>query len=59
LDVATSLRARRLCAPPGDDCRCVDRLGELWDDLRILLLLIVVIFLAMAMSGDDVMAADP
>jgi hypothetical protein len=34
------------------------RLGKLWDDLRSLLLLIVMMFLAMAMSGDDVMAAD-
>ena len=34
------------------------RLGNLWDDLRSLLLLIVMILMAMAMSGDDVMAAD-
>jgi hypothetical protein len=35
------------------------RLGDLWDDLRSLLLLIVMILMAIAMSGDDVMAADP
>jgi hypothetical protein len=35
------------------------RLGNLWDDLRSMLILIVMMFLAMAMSGDDVMAADP
>ena len=33
--------------------------GKLWDDLRSLLLLIVMMFLAMATSGDDTMAADP
>jgi hypothetical protein len=35
------------------------RVGKLWDDLRSLLLLIVMMFLAMAMSFDDTMAADP
>ena len=35
------------------------RLGRLWDDLRSLLLLIVMMFLAIAMSCDDTMAADP
>ena len=35
------------------------RVGKLWDDLRSLLLLIVMMFLAMATTGDDVMAADP
>ncbi|HEX3450569.1 MAG TPA: hypothetical protein VHS97_20105, partial [Isosphaeraceae bacterium] len=35
------------------------RVGKLWDDLRSLLLLIVILFLAMAMSFDDTMAADP
>ena len=35
------------------------RVGKLWDDLRSLLLLIVMMFLAMAISGDDTMAADP
>ena len=35
------------------------RKGKLWDDLRSLLLLIVMMFVAMATSGDDVMAADP
>ncbi len=35
------------------------RVGKLWDDLRSLLLLIVMMFLAMATSGDDTMAADP
>ncbi len=34
------------------------RIGKLWDDLRSLLLLIVMILMAIAMSGDDVMAAD-
>jgi hypothetical protein len=34
------------------------RVGKLWDDLRSLLLLIVMMFLAMAMSFDDTMAAD-
>ena len=35
------------------------RAGKLWDDLRSLLLLIVMMFLAMATSGDDTMAVDP
>lgn len=35
------------------------RVGKLWDDLRSLLLLIVMMFMAMATSGDDAMAADP
>ncbi len=35
------------------------RVGKLWDDLRSLLLLIVMMFLAIATSGDDKMAADP
>ena len=35
------------------------RVGKLWDDLRSLLILIVMMFLAMAMSGDETMAADP
>ncbi len=35
------------------------RVGKLWDDLRSLLLLIVMMFLAMATSFDDTMAADP
>jgi hypothetical protein len=35
------------------------RVGKLWDDLRSLLLLIVILFLATAMSFDDTMAADP
>ena len=35
------------------------RRGKLWDDLRSLLILIVMMFLAMATSGDDAMAADP
>ena len=35
------------------------RVGRLWDDLRSLLLLIVMMFLAMAMCFDDTMAADP
>ncbi len=34
------------------------RVGKLWDDLRSLLLVIVMMFLAMAMSFDDTMAAD-
>ncbi len=34
------------------------RLGRLWDDLRTLLLVIVIMFLAIAMSGDDFLAAD-
>jgi hypothetical protein len=36
----------------------VIRIGKLWDDLRSILLLIVMILMAIAMSGDDVMAAD-
>ena len=35
------------------------RVGKLWDDLRSLLLLIVMMFLAMATVGDDTMVADP
>ncbi|MGO9464336.1 MAG: hypothetical protein ACLQIB_45480 [Isosphaeraceae bacterium] len=35
------------------------RVGKLWDDLRSLLILIALIFLAMATSFDDTMAADP
>jgi hypothetical protein len=35
------------------------RAGKLWDDLRSILLLIVMMFIAMAMSFDDTMAADP
>ena len=35
------------------------RKGRLWDDLRSLLLLIVMMFVAMATSGDDTMAAAP
>lgn len=35
------------------------RLGRLWDDLRTLLLLIVMMFLAIAMSCDDPLAAAP
>ncbi|HKI18144.1 MAG TPA: hypothetical protein VKA15_09695, partial [Isosphaeraceae bacterium] len=35
------------------------RAGKLWDDLRSLLILIVMMFLAMATSFDDTMAADP
>jgi hypothetical protein len=35
------------------------RLGRLWDDLRTLLLLIVMMFLAIAVSGDDTVAAAP
>jgi hypothetical protein len=35
------------------------RMGRLWDDLRSLLLLVVIMFLAMATSGDDVLSADP
>lgn len=34
------------------------RLGRLWDDLRSLLLVIVIMFLAIAMSGDDFLAVD-
>jgi hypothetical protein len=35
------------------------RIGKLWDDLRSLLLLIVICFFAMAIFGDDAMASDP
>src|SRR5262245_57196466 len=35
------------------------RVGKLWDDLRSLLILDVIMFMAMAMSGDETMAADP
>jgi hypothetical protein len=35
------------------------RLGKLWDDLRSLLVLVVIMFLAIAMNWDDSMAADP
>jgi hypothetical protein len=35
------------------------RLGRLWDDLRTLLLLVVMMFLAIAMSCDDPVAAAP
>ncbi len=35
------------------------RVGKLWDDLRSLLILIVLMFLAMATSFDDIMAANP
>jgi hypothetical protein len=35
------------------------RVGRLWDDLRSLLVLVVMMFLAIAMSCDDTMAADP
>ncbi len=35
------------------------RVGRLWDDLRSLLVLIVMMFLAIAMSCDDTMAANP
>jgi hypothetical protein len=35
------------------------RLGKLWDDLRSLLILVVMMFLAIAVSCDDTMAADP
>jgi hypothetical protein len=35
------------------------RVGKLWDDLRSLLLLVVMMFLAMALCGDETMAADP
>jgi hypothetical protein len=34
------------------------RVGRLWDDLRSLLVLVVMMFLAIAMSGDDTMAAN-
>jgi hypothetical protein len=34
------------------------RKGKLWDDLRSILLLIVMMFVAMAMSADDAMATD-
>jgi hypothetical protein len=35
------------------------RVGKLWDDLRSLLILVVMMFLAMALCGDETMAADP
>jgi hypothetical protein len=35
------------------------RVGRLWDDLRSLLILVVMMFLAIAMSCDDTMAANP
>ena len=35
------------------------RAGKLWDDLRSILLLIVIMFVAMAISFDDTMAANP
>jgi hypothetical protein len=35
------------------------RAGKLWDDLRSLLILIVMMFMTMAMSGDDTLAANP
>src|SRR5262245_4078141 len=35
------------------------RVGQLWDDLRSLLLLVVMMFLAIAISCDDTMAANP
>jgi hypothetical protein len=35
------------------------RFGRLWDDLRSLLVLVVMMFLAIATSLDDVMAAEP
>jgi hypothetical protein len=35
------------------------RAGKLWDDLRSILLLIVMMFMALATSFDDTMAADP
>jgi hypothetical protein len=35
------------------------RVGRLWDDLRSLLVLVVMMFLAIAMSCDDIMAANP
>ncbi len=34
------------------------RVGKLWDDLRSLLILVVMMFLAMALCGDETMAAD-
>ena len=34
------------------------RVGKLWDDLRSLLILVVIMFLAMAISGDESMAVD-
>src|SRR5208283_2497128 len=33
--------------------------GQLWEDIRTVLLLIVLIFLAISMSFDEVLAADP
>jgi hypothetical protein len=35
------------------------RVGKLWDDLRSLLILVVMMFMAMALCGDETMAADP
>jgi len=35
------------------------RVGKLWDDLRSLLILVVMMFLAMALCGDETIAADP
>jgi hypothetical protein len=35
------------------------RAGSLWEDIRTILLLIVLIFLAISMSFDEVLAADP
>ena len=35
------------------------RAGKLWDDLRSLLIVIVMMFMTMAMSGDDTLASNP
>jgi hypothetical protein len=35
------------------------RVGKLWDDLRSLLILIVMMFMAMTLCADETMAADP
>ncbi|MFI5459501.1 MAG: hypothetical protein ACHRXM_29090 [Isosphaerales bacterium] len=35
------------------------RVGKLWDDLRSLLILVVMMFFAMALCDDETMAADP
>ncbi len=35
------------------------RVGKLWDDLHSLFILVVMVFLAMALCGDETMAADP
>jgi len=35
------------------------RVGKLWDDLRSLLILVVMMFFAMALCNDETMAADP